>query len=277
MATSHKVQWTLGNVLMLLGLYMLLYVGGLAADEQYNVYAARGDTDEMAPVVSVQPTAVPGAVATPAVSPPKVAAGARDTPAVAPAGNARGRLNIPLLDDEPASELSNAVPAKAASNGPSTITRIVIPAIKVDRKVVEVGWTIQAGPDGQELAVWDVDKYRVGHHQGSSNPGGGGNIVLAGHSGGWAYPFNELYYLKPGDLLELYSAGQRFEYIVADHILLDEVGQPLAKRRENARYIEPTSEEMVTMVTCWPLTGPNKFNQRLVIRAKPARAGSGAG
>jgi sortase (surface protein transpeptidase) len=125
------------------------------------------------------------------------------------------------------------------------------------------------------VAVWDVDKYRVGHHRGASNPGGGGNIVLAGHSGGKAYPFNDIYYLKPGDLIQLYSDGQPYDYTVSEHILLDEVGQPLEQRLENARYIGPADEELVTMVACWPLTGPDKFKQRIVIRAKPAGVVSG--
>jgi sortase A len=141
--------------------------------------------------------------------------------------------------------------------------------------VVEVGWTVQH-QDGQEVAVWDVDKYRVGHHKGTSNPGAGGNIVLSGHSGGPAYPFNDIYWLQPGDLIQLYSNGQVYDYNVSDHILVDEVGQPLEKRLENARYIEPTDEEMITMVACWPLTGPNKFSQRIIIRAKPASAPVGA-
>ena len=93
--------------------------------------------------------------------------------------------------------------------------------------------------------------------------------MLAGHSGGRAYPFNDIYYLKPDDLVQLYSNGQMYDYAVSDHILLDEVGQPLAKRLENARYIGPVDEEVITMVACWPLTGPDKFKQRIVIRAKP--------
>ena len=77
------------------------------------------------------------------------------------------------------------MPRTLADEGPSTISRIVIPQIAIDKKVIEVGWTVEQA-EGQELAIWDVDKYRVGHHSGTSNPGAGGNIVLAGHSGGRA-------------------------------------------------------------------------------------------
>ncbi|HSH78255.1 MAG TPA: sortase [Herpetosiphonaceae bacterium] len=275
MTTIGKMLHTLGNLLMLTGLYLLLFVGGLFADEQYNVYAASGANDARAPVVAAgrvdedMPT-----VATPL--PPLAPSAPSATAPVQPALPARvpGRLSQIEPDGGSEGQLTNAVPAVAADTGSSTLTRIVIPAIEVDKKVVEVGWTVEQQPDGQAVAIWDVDKYRVGHHRGTRNPGGGGNIVLAGHSGGKAYPFNDIYYLKPGALLQLYSNGEPHDYTVSEHILLDEVGQPLEKRLENARYIGPADEELVTMVACWPLTGPDKFKQRIVIRAKPAGTAS---
>lgn len=256
MTTRQKILLTISNLLILIGVYLLLFVGGVMADEQYNVYAASGANEELAPVMELAP---------PVTDPAQPQA---DAAVPAPARPA-ARFNIPILNNGSAGALTNAVPSTSAYGGPSTLTRMVIPAIGVDKKVVEVGWTVQQQDDGQEVAVWEVDKYRVGHHQGTSNPGGGGNIVLAGHSGGRAYPFNDIFYLKQGDRIELYSSGQLYEYTVSEHILVDEVGQPLEKRLENARYIEPTDEEIVTMVACWPLTGPDKFKQRIIIRAKP--------
>ena len=276
MTTSGKMLHTLGNLLMLTGLYLLLFVGGLFADEQYNVYAASGANDEQTLIVAAgRDDEDRPAVATP---PPPLAPAAPVTTASAqPPLEARMPRRLRVVEPDGGSEgqLTNVVPAVAADAGPSTVTRIVIPTIAVDKKVVEVGWTVEQQPDGQVVAVWDVDKYRVGHHRGASNPGGGGNIVLAGHSGGKAYPFNDIYYLKPGDLIQLYSDGQPYDYTVSEHILLDEVGQPLEQRLENARYIGPADEELVTLVACWPLTGPDKFKQRIVIRAKPAGVVSG--
>lgn len=281
--------------MMLIGLYLLLYVGGLFADEQYNVYAASGANDEMAPSVAVAVSVAGGSgapsMALPAApvpivapteqadSPPRKAWGRKALPDLGIEAPASTRVQQPNSDQRsiaqpeqpiiPEDQSSTVAQSATFGSGPSTISRIVIPAIAVDKKVVEVGWTVEEQPDGQKVAVWQVDTYRVGHHQGTSNPGGGGNIVLAGHSGGRAYPFNDIFYLKPGDLIQLTAAGQLYDYAVSDNILLDEVGQPLAKRLENARYIGPTDEEVITMVACWPLTGPNKFSQRIVIRAKP--------
>ena len=263
MTIPRKVIWTLGNVLILIGMILMLFVGGLLADERYNVYAASGDNDVMVPITEAP-------AAEPAV------AGAAPAPTAEQAvPRAPSRFNIPVLNSGSVGELTNAVPAASGDYGPSTITRIVAPAIALDKKVIEVGWTVQE-LDGQEVAIWDVDKYRVGHHQGTANPGDGGNIVLAGHSGGKAYPFNDIFYLKPGDVIDLYSDNQVYQYQVSAHVLVDEVGQPLEKRIENARFIEPTSEEVVTMVACWPLTGPQKFNQRIIIQAKPANAPAAA-
>lgn len=274
MTVHRKLSWTLGNFLMLVGLYLLLFVGGLLADEQYNVYAASGTSDENVPIAAVErPRIVDAPAPAEAVAASAQAATASTAPATQPApaepNTNRSRLQIPSLNSGSEGELTNLLPRTLANDGPSTITRIVVPKIVLDKKVIEVGWTVEQ-TQGQDLAIWDVDKYRVGHHSGTSNPGGGGNIVLAGHSGGRAYPFNDIFYLQPGDRIELYSNGELFDYRVSEHVLVDEVGQPLEKRLENARWIEPTEKEVVTMVACWPLTGPDKFKQRIIIRAEPA-------
>lgn len=266
MAVHRKLSWTFGNFLMLLGLYLLLFVGGLMADEQYNVYAASGTTEETAPVVAVERAQLVDDAA-----PAEVVAASAEVVAPAQPETVGSRRQIPSLNRGSEGELTNLLPRTIGHDGPSTLTRIVIPRIALDKKVIEVGWTVEEA-QGRELAIWDVDKYRVGHHTGTSNPGGGGNIVLAGHSGGKAYPFNDIFYLKPGDLVELYSNGELFDYHVSEHILVDEVGQPLEQQIENARWIEPTEQEVVTMVACWPLTGPDKFKQRVIIRAAPAVA-----
>ncbi|HZG66257.1 MAG TPA: sortase, partial [Herpetosiphonaceae bacterium] len=185
------------------------------------------------------------------------------------------RFELPQLNNSGGGrELNSIVPKVSGAYGPSTIEGIAIPRIEVDRKVVEVGWTLEE-QDGQRIAIWDVAEYAVGHHIGSANPGQGGHIVLAGHSGGRAYPFNDIYYLDPGDVIHIWSDGRQYEYTVTERLVLDEIGPNVTfeQRIENARLIEPTTEELVTLVTCWPLDGPEKFNQRVVVRAVPAHAG----
>jgi len=36
---------------------------------------------------------------------------------------------------------------------------------------------------------------------------------------------------------------------------------------EAERLLSPTDHELVTLITCWPPTGPNAFDQRLIVRA----------
>jgi sortase A len=270
-----KVLWTVGNLMMLIGVYLLLYVGGLFADEQFNLMAAQGGSDIALPDY---------AAASPAVTAQEDAAdatteGALTRPFTAPTAAPRG-FTMPQLNNPGGGRELNTLPPSAVGNyGPSSVERILIPEIAqsteaaVDRKVVEVGWTLEE-QNGQQVAIWEVAKYAVGHHAGSANPGQSGNVVLAGHSGGRAYPFNDIYYLEPGDPIYLWSNGQQFQYTVSERHVLDEIGPnvTLEQRLRNAEFIEPTNFEVVTLVTCWPLTGPDKFNQRVVIRALPLRA-----
>jgi sortase A len=273
----------LGNLCLLAGLYLLLYVGGLYATEEYNRLAARGDSnlpllDVAAPSAAAPITApIVAAAAVPPIGPLPAEGPALVRPAAA-AAVPQGELAI--NGGEPVGEVPAAAPVPstisrevpAAAPVPSTISRIVIPSIKVDSKVIEVGWTVQE-QNGQQVAVWDVAKYAVGHHRGSANPGAGGNIVLAGHVGGYGRVFRDLYYVRPGDQLTLYSAGQQFVYEVKERLLVTEEGVSAEQRAENARYIGSYDEELVTLVTCWPASGPDKFTQRVIVRARPLQAG----
>lgn len=264
-----RLLWTIGNLMMLVGVYLLLYVGGLFADEQFNLMAAQGGSDIAVPAMAVT---TPGAEI--AGEPDGAVVGSAGVEPDAVTAAAPSRFVLPQLNNPGGGrELNSLVPKGVGWYGPSSVERIVIPRIDVDRKVVEVGWTLEE-QGGQQVAIWEVAKYAVGHHAGSANPSQGGNVVLAGHSGGRAYPFNDIYYLEPGDSILLWSNGRQYDYNVTERLVLDEIGPnvSLEQRIENAKYIEPTTDEVATLVTCWPLTGPDKFNQRVVIRAVPAYA-----
>lgn len=238
-----RVLWTLGNALMLFGVVLLLYVGGIYAQAEYDRYAARGDTE----------LPVPQAISTPSDTEP--------APFTMPSLNAVGGFSRD-------GQVTSAIPSSDQSTHRSTITRIVIPSIDVDSKVVEVGWDVKI-QQGQQVAIWQVAEYAVGQHRGSRNPGEGGNIVLAGHVGGYGKVFKNLFSIKPGDQITLYSNGQQYLYTVQEHLLLTEEGVSVEQHIANARYIGPSDQEIVTLVTCWPAQGPHRFTQRVVIRARP--------
>lgn len=179
---------------------------------------------------------------------------------------------MPPVLTQAATEGQLVVPVPEASPAPqpATISRLVIPSIGVDSKVVEVGWEV-VEQNGQQVAVWQVAEYAVGQHRGSANPGDGDNIVMAGHVGGYGKVFKDLYYVQPGDAITVYSAGEQYLYVVQERLVVDEEGVSAEQRGANARYIESTGAEMVTLVTCWPATGPNKYSQRVIVRATPYR------
>lgn len=281
MPWTRKLAWTLGNVLMLCGAYVLLYVGGLLADERYNVYQAdggNGDFEDVAAIASPAPAEVARPAPTQAPTPAEAVV-QPDTAQSANTGPSRFD-QVPFLNNG-SNELTSAVAPQSFSSGPSTITRFQIPVLaemgfpELDKKVVEVGYSV-----ADNVIQWQVDKYRVGHHQGTSNPGGGGNIVLSGHSGGEAYPFNDIRWLEPGAELRVYSNKQWYTYSVTETVVVDEVGQPPEKQQENAQYMQQTPSETVTLITCWPLADtPDPetgqiiplFSQRVIVRAEPTK------
>jgi LPXTG-site transpeptidase (sortase) family protein len=252
--------WTLGNLMMFAGLYLLLYVGGLYVQIDYQRLAARGDNDIEVPRTTIS---VPLAVPRPAV--------ATTRPMVAQAPTAAPAFSIPQINSQSGSaegQIASDLPSDAQLAHISSVERVVIPSVALDSKVIEVGWSTQE-IGGKAAAVWDVAEYAVGQHRGSANPGEGGNVVLAGHVGGYGHVFRDLFYVHPGDQIMIYSGGQQFLYVVKERLIVEEDDAPPAQRIENAKLIAPTDHELITMITCWPPKGPDKFKQRVVVRAVP--------
>jgi LPXTG-site transpeptidase (sortase) family protein len=259
---------------MLFGMGVLLYVLVTTLQIEYYRWAARGDSPLPAPRVttsSFRPADARPLPLLPELSLTSSVTGTTDTLELSvarttqdvptSASSALPTVDSGLLISEP--------PEPVQADWVATVERLVIPAIKVDSKVIEVGWeTIEE--NGQPISVWQVAEYAVGQHRGSANPGEGENIVLAGHVGGYGRVFKDLFYLKPGDEVIVYSRGQPYRYTVVERIVVDEEGVSPEQRLANARYIAPTGYEVVTMITCWPPNGPDKFKQRVIVRALPA-------
>jgi len=146
-----------------------------------------------------------------------------------------------------------------------TPTHITIPSLAVDANIVDVGIT-PTRIDGQDVYIWDVAAYAVGHHFSSANPGEGENVVLSGHDDWQGEVFRDLYKLKKGDGIMVRAGDKTWSYHVDSLLLLQEVGVPLEQRLDNALYIGTTGDERLTLVTCWPY-GVDDY--RLVLIAKP--------
>lgn len=150
---------------------------------------------------------------------------------------------------QPAAVPSAVPPSQGAPN------RLVIPAIDLDTPIVDVGWeVVERG--AQRTTEWQTADNAAGRHINSARPGEPGNVVLSGHHNTKGEVFRRIseQELAVGDALYLYDdQGQRFTYQVTEVTQpLLEVGASEAQRLANARYIQPTSDARVTLVTCWP-------------------------
>ncbi len=129
--------------------------------------------------------------------------------------------------------------------------RILIPSIGVDDPVVTVGFSlVQEGP--YLVKVYEVAEYAAGWHRDSALPGAVGNTVIAGHNNTKGEVFRDLYKLEPGDMVYISADGRWYPFRVAQKLLLREVGVPPEQQFENARWIEPTDDVRLTLVSCWP-------------------------
>jgi sortase A len=182
-------------------------------------------------------------------------------------------LSTPLpRSPTPTSSLATSTPAPtspAPSTRPPPATappdRIVAPAIGMDAPVVPVGWkTVEE--NGQTFTEWEVADYAGGWHKTSAYPGHVGNTVIAGHHNIRGEVFRYVVNLEPGNVVDLYVGQTVYRYVVTEKYILREKGMPPEVREENARWIAPTDDERLTLVTCWPYTNNT---HRVVVVAKP--------
>jgi sortase A len=226
------------------------------------------------------PTATPAATATPTPTPtqtpqlyPKGWSTATPTP-VAPISTAtptdRTEENHAASDSENSVDGGLISPQlgltpKPPPPPPVPPDRLVIPQIELDSSIVPVGWQA-VEQEGVRTRVWEVADYAVGWHKTSSHPGQAGNLVLNGHHNIKGEVFRYLVDVKVGDQIHVDAKDERYTFAVTEKHILKEKGEPLDVRRDNAKWIEPTVDERLTIITCWPYTNNT---HRLVVVAKP--------
>jgi sortase A len=142
---------------------------------------------------------------------------------------------------------------------------LVIPRLNLDVPIEPVGLIASAVAPG--VYEWAVPDYKAAGWLNTSAPlGVAGNTVLDGHHNIAGEVFRDLWTLQAGDEISLGRAGDLQVYEVAEVLILPERDQPLSVRLENARYIQPSTDERVTLVTCWPY---NDNSHRAVVIAHP--------
>lgn len=145
--------------------------------------------------------------------------------------------------------------------------RITIPKIGLDAPIIPAVMK-QLKLDEDIFEQWLApDEFAVGWHYNTALLGQAGNTVLNGHHNIDGMVFKDLHILSPGDIIELYGGDLKFSYMVVNVMILPEKGQEFSTRLDNARWLLPSKDERITLITCWPATSNT---HRLIVVARPA-------
>ena len=136
----------------------------------------------------------------------------------------------------------------------------------MDAPVVEIRWETFIDHRGNLITGWHVADYAAGWHSGSAYPGQPDNCVISGHNNFRGEVFRELYTVEPGADVYLYVGQTEYRFVVIDAFMLRENGEPEEVRYQNARWIGPTTEERLTLVSCWPYLEPT---HRVIVICMP--------
>ncbi len=277
MTESDKGRRTIGNALIVIGAVLLVAIGGYYGWTRYQGQQLRAN---------LRSTPAPGAAVTTSASPtimPSPTAPLSLTP-VPPTATATELPQSPAVTPAQPTNTATAPPAPVSAGLP---VRIVIPDLEIAAPVVEMGWQVVETANGPQ-SEWDMDalKGAVGHHINSAPLGVPGNIVISGHNNIYGREFEPISLawdddnrtrvddltdssdILNGRTIQLFdAAGQQFDYTIRAFYRLHDTGVSLAQRIENARFMQPTTDPRLTLVTCWPPWGNT---HRLIVVARRA-------
>ncbi len=288
-ATSRTRQLRLvSRVLLILGCALLLAaVVYLAAGRLQMWVEAQDrylDVDEVASLEitavpaspTPEPTAAPRPSATPLSEPQEpVVAGPTEVIVALPTATFVSRS---MATATPVPTLAPvASPLPPATPAPAVAVRIRIPAIGVDRSIIELQPVLNTKTGAYELPLQSLFRRPgtdlVGHWVGSAVPGQPGNMILVGHNYGYGYNgvFLNVSRLKVGQAISIVSAtGEVYGYEV---VTVKRVKWSKKNEQELVRhqaYLSLGGEERLTLVTCGGATW-EPFPDRVYVVAEPAR------
>lgn len=177
-------------------------------------------------------------------------------------------ISFPWLEPIPAvAPTPSLIPTlKPTESRKPPATWIRIPKIGVDAGVVEMGWKVVI-EEGVRKAKWEIPGFAVGHRIDSANPGEGNKIVMTAHNNIGGKTFKLLFELEAGDEIFLRTADDRqYRYVVAEAMILLEKAASPEEIAAHARYMDPTPEETLTLISCWPEWSNT---HRVIVVAKP--------
>lgn len=267
MIRANNVRRTVGSILIVVGLLIILAGCSMFVRQQAAGQQLRASLQATPTGAATAPATAPALAPSPTLTAP-IAAASPPAPAAPPSPTAA------------------PPPTAAVAAPPEAPVRIAIPDLKLDGKVVEMGWTIvntAAGPQSE----WVIPKNAAGHHINSAALNETGNIVISGHNNiegkvfeaislAWdektqaaVDAFTDRSDILKGRKIQLYNAaGKAFDYTITDFLRLKDAGVTQEQRLKNAQYMDPTTEPRLTLVTCWPPWGNT---HRLIVLARPTQ------
>ncbi|MDX1612885.1 MAG: class D sortase [Candidatus Promineifilaceae bacterium] len=219
-----------------LGLIVLAVMVWSANQELNQEISAVQEAQSVSQAPTAQATPVIGVVVLPSGHKPPVNG---RPPEPGEAGDIPEHL-LPILDAYQ--------PPPIPTPGPEQARRIQIPALSIDKPIVQ-------GDD------WEQLKKGVGQHIGSAQPGRKGNLVLSAHNDIYGEIFRYLDRLKPGDQVIVSTERQSYTYVIREI----EIVEPT-----DVWVMEPTEHASATLISCYPYLVNNK---RIVVFADLAAKG----
>jgi sortase A len=282
---TMRIPGRTADILILTGLALIFVGSAMAYPFVRDTLHAQSDPTSLSFAITLEPDQIEAtpvgttdaATVRPIVTDPATATALPLPLTAAVVASTATRVPAPLIlpDDSTAgaslAPAGTPLPATPIAIGDPP-TRLVIGVIGLDAPVVTVGWhTEQSG--SSLISVWDVPDWQAAGWLKTSAPAGQkGNTVLDGHHNINGQVFRRLVDLKPKDEIELYAGARVLHYVVTQKLILPDRDQPMQVRIENAKWIQPTDDERLTLVTCWPYTNNT---HRLIIVARPLKSNGG--
>lgn len=129
------------------------------------------------------------------------------------------------------------------SSASALIGRLSVPRLHLSAMVRE-------GIDGNTLQL------AIGHIPATALPGQAGNVGVAGHRDTF---FSGLKNLRTGDEIQFSTLSGDFNYLVESLIIVEP---------DNVGVLAPSSENVLTLVTCYPFSFIGSAPKRFVVRAR---------
>jgi sortase A len=153
-----------------------------------------------------------------------------------------------LLDQRPGAGLNSTVVTVPASLRGQPAARGLLGRLEIARLGLSV--MVVEGDDHRTL------RRAVGHIPGTALPGQNGNVALTGHRDTFFRPLRNI---RPDDLITLATLQGQYRY----RVLSTQVVSP-----EKVSVLDPSQNEILTLITCHPFYFVGAAPNRFIVRAE---------